>query len=322
MATLASNFTDFLRNYGPVVRSEFAGAYDQWPSRIGDLFFRTPTNKSIEKVGGATGLGNMSVFVGTLEYENAEALWSKTRAMTRFAEAVAIEPDLIEDNDYPEIMRRVTGLAESARVSQETFAGEVYNEMDQTTFTYDNNSFNSTTPDAKAICATDHPYSKSDSTTQSNKGTSTFADTSLSAALVAMKKFLDPKGRKAMILPDTLVVGPHLEEAVGKLIPAGQYPGNANNDNNPFNPGNPMNLWVRGLRVVSWPYLNGTSESNSTWFLMDSKLMRRSLFWFDRVAPTFNDTADFDTLQAKYSVMARWGVLAADWRFVYGNFPT
>ena len=56
--------------------------------------------------------------------------------------------------------------------------------------------------------------------------------------------------------------------------------------------------------------------------MLDSKLCKMFLLWYDRVKPEFNYDRDFDTLIAKWSVYMRYGVDHADWRPVYGHNVT
>lgn len=316
-----AQFLDFMRNYGPVITTEITGAYDEYESMIPTLFNRKSTQNHTEKTAGVTGTGLMQLWHGGLDYDNPEALWSMTRAHKRFNNAVSVSPDMIEDLMIPQILARVTSLPESARQSQEVYAAEVYNEADQTTMTYENESFSIVLPDTKALCATDHPYTPTDSGTQSNKSTNAFSPDNLKAAVVAMKTFKNHRRQNIRIQPDTLLVGPYLEDNVAEIITAARLPQVMDNDANSMNPGNSMNIWAGGLRVHVWNYLDGTSDATSPWFVIDSKLLKRSMMWFDRIAPKFENDSDFNTKQARWSAEAKWSILANDWRWIHGNFP-
>ena len=322
MPHLASTFQEFLRNYGPLIRSEFSGAYDMWPSMIPSLFNRQNTQNTLEKVGGSTPLGLLGVFKGQENVVQSEPLWTKTREFTEFDASVYLERKLIDDVNVPEVLRRIINLADAARTSQEVFAAELFNEADQTTFTYDNTSFNNTTPDGLALASNSHLYSPSDATVQDNLSTSAFSDTALSAAITAMKKFRDSMGQPMVVRPDTLIVGPHLEMTAKQILPAVQVAGNANNDSNPLNPDKGQwSVWPGGMRLLVWNFLDGTSAATTPWYLIDSTLAARSLFWFDRIAPDLSPAQEKDNHQIKYGVYARWGVLASDWRWLYANIP-
>jgi hypothetical protein len=53
--------------------------------------------------------------------------------------------------------------------------------------------------------------------------------------------------------------------------------------------------------------------------MLDSKLCKMFMIWWDRIMPEFNYDRDFDTYQAKWSVYTRYNVDFYDWRQVYGH---
>ena len=60
------------------------------------------------------------------------------------------------------------------------------------------------------------------------------------------------------------------------------------------------------------------TDSNN-WFMLDSRLCKKFLLWWERVKAEFNHDRDFDTFVAKWSVYMRYGVGWADWRPIYGH---
>lgn len=322
MVMTASAVDTFLRNNGPALMAELNGSYNRYPSEINNLFGVRTTNRHLEKSSGLSGMTNMTKFNGAVDYQDVEKLWDKTVNFARFATGIVLDPDLIEDNDVQEAMVRMTSFGESIAESREAYAAAVWNNMNATTFTYEGQSFDNTTPDGIAICSASHPRSPSVATTHDNHTTNAFSDANLEAARAAMRTTLNHKGKKIQVNPDTLVVGPYLEEDAKQILPAVQVPGNANNDNNPLNPANGVNVWPGGLRLIVWNYLDGTTAANTRWFLVDSRLLKRSLIWWDRKPPEFMNEKDIDTFTVKYNVNGRWATMANDWRAIYGNFPT
>jgi hypothetical protein len=79
---------------------------------------------------------------------------------------------------------------------------------------------------------------------------------------------------------------------------------------------NNVNFHVGRYKLVVWPnYLT----SSTRWFMVDSRIMKMYLNWFDRITPQFYKDTDFDTLLAKFAGYMRYSYGWSDWRFVYGE---
>ena len=81
---------------------------------------------------------------------------------------------------------------------------------------------NPTMGDTKALFHADH----------GNLGNQALAEPSLTAAVTAMRRQTDDKGKKIYVKPKYLVVPPELEWTARKLLQSAQVPGTANNDAN------------------------------------------------------------------------------------------
>jgi phage major head subunit gpT-like protein len=123
-----------------------------------------------------------------------------------------------------------------------------------------------------------------------------------------MRGFLNDKGDKIRINPNTLLVPMELEDTAWTIVNSMNKPGTANNDGN-FNR-------ALGWNVVVWDYL---TDSNN-WFMMDSRYMKLFLNWFNRINIEFamDPTSDFN-LVARYRGYMRYSYGWSDWRFVYGH---
>ena len=112
-------------------------------------------------------------------------------------------------------------------------------------------------------------------------------------------------------MPNTLLVPPALESTAWVALNSLNLPGSPNNDAN----------WLRAQtwRVIPWKYLSDTTN----WFMIDSTLMKRSLYWFDRVPMEFSTdpTSDFN-LMLKFRGYMRYSYGFTDWRWIYGHEVT
>jgi len=120
-------------------------------------------------------------------------------------------------------------------------------------------------------------------TTQDNLSTSALSKTSLSAARLAMRDYLDETDNLINASGDTLLVPPELEQTAWELVMSDKKIDSAENN---------ANFWKGRYKVLVWDYLTDTNN----WFLIDSRYAKLFLKWFDRIPVEFNKDKDFDTL--------------------------
>jgi len=209
-----------------------------------------------------------------------------------------IERELVEDEVYNEIKKRVRMLLRSVYYTRQFHAAFPFN-----------NAFNDniTGPDGKPLCATDHPLSPTNSTTYSNCNTSLKLNAdNVERVRNAMMEWKDDKGNLLAINPDTLLVPPLLRKPAMVI---------ADTDKEPDTSDNNVNIWHGSLDVIEWPFLT----NSNTWFMVDRERMKDFLNWFDRrVAKLEQDKENFDSEVGKYKVVNRFSYGWDDPTFVYG----
>lgn len=252
--------------------------------------------RAAERNQGVGGFGDVPVYTGTLEYESFELLYQKSYEHVEFAKGMAVERRLIDDDEYNVINQRARLFGMSFDRKRYKDAASVFN-----------NAFSSSYVggDAVALCATNHPYSPSDASTQSNKGTSALTYDAVVATEQAMMSFVDSKGNPMDVMPDTLIVPLALRNTALTIAGSPLRPGTANNDINPL-----------AYNVVVSRYL---TDANN-WFLVDSRLATQYLNWFDRVRPeyTADPTSDYK-LEAKFRGYMRYSFGWDAWQWIYGH---
>lgn len=261
-------------------------------------FFNEQTSAdAVERSQGVGGFGDVPEYTGAIEYDDFEVLFRKEYEHVEYAKGMAVERKLIDDEKYGVIRQRTErfGLA---------FDRTIYKHR-ASVF---NNAFSAAHVggDAKALCATDHPLSPTDASTQSNKGTSALTQDAVIATETAMMQYTDSEGNPIVVAPDTLVVPVALKTTAEVIVNSEAKPGTANNDANVTD----------GYRVVVSRYL---TDANN-WFMVDSRLARMYLNWYWRVRPEYrlDPTSDFN-LVSRFRGYMRYSFGWDHWAWLYGH---
>lgn len=171
-----------------------------------------------------------------------------------------------------------------------------------------NNAFNSSIfagGDGLSLCNSAHTF-VGVSSTNSNTGTTALSATAVEATRLLMRQFTDETGNLLISRADTLLVPPALEETAWEIVNAqGKLD---TGDNNP-------NFSKGKYKIISWDWL---TDSNN-WFMMDSRMMKMYLKWFQRVPTEFNKDISFDTYLSKWSVYSRYSFGFSDWVWLLGQ---
>ena len=285
----------------PIVQRVFWQQYNRIPAVTPLLYNMRTSSDWRERMFAVGSLGEIPEFNGTLEYDTFEGLWAKDITHKRYAKGLEISNEIIEDDRFNIAIQKPQGLATAAAYTREKQGAGLFNDAFDTT----------TTADGSYLCVATHPYSPTNTTTQSNLATGVLTHDNVVAARLAMRSWVDDRGKKILINPDTLIVPPALEEAAWMIAgPKTEYiPGQSNYDLSIFANWN--------LRVVVWPFLT----SDTAWFLVDSNLMRDNLVWYDRVplSLTPRPERDFDTLALRWRLYGRWSYGTYGWRWIYGS---
>lgn len=276
----------------------------------GDLlqFFNVQsTSRAAERNQGVGGFSDVPIYDGSLDYDSFELLYQKEYVPREFAKGMAVERKLIDDEEYGVINERarLMGLAFD-RTRYKDGVG-VFNNAFSTSFTRSGKTIASVGGDGAALCSASHPLSPSYPTTyQSNAGTSALSHDSVVATRKAMMKYTDSLSNPLGIIPDTIVVPVDMMDEALVITGSPQRSGNANNDINT----------TGNLRVVPSLYL---SDANN-WFMIDSRMARMWLKWYDRIMPEFtaDPTSDFN-LVAKFRGYMRYDIGWDRWEWIYGH---
>jgi len=289
-------------------------------SPVPQLFNVTDSSKAVEHVLGVGGFGDVLPFNGRIEYDAFDPGFKTDIPHIEYTDALTVQRRLMDDDQYNVIARNTQMLATAFARTTEKHGASVFT-----------NAFNTTdltglyqTPvtgkkplgaDLLPLCSTVHPINPANPTiTQSNAGSLPLTYDNIIATRKTMRRFVDDRGQLRGIEPDTLLVGPELEDQAYTIMNSMNRPGTANNDVN----------YVRGQglirQVIVWRYMNLPSQTGNAWFLIDSEMAKMHLWWFNRIPLQFDvDPAANYNLQANFRGYTRFGYGWDDPYFVYGN---
>ena len=231
--------------------------------------------------------------------------------------SIAVDRNAIEDEQYGQINVRVQELAtEAARFFDELAftlieqgagtsgtAGTIYEGVTISCY------------DGKAFFATNH--TEGDSGTQSNKGSTALSATALQAAITAMRKFKNDKGKPAHVRPNLLSVPTDLEWEAKELLDSVYYP-------EVTTQANPSKLAVNVLKGSLDLLVNDYLTDTNNWYVFDTNRVVKPLILQLRQNPRFTSLtqgteSSFMRKKLYFGVDWRGEILWGDWRTGYAS---
>lgn len=287
-------FAQFLE---PYLFQVYEQTIEQGDDLVTRLYNVNTSEKAEEKVAGIGNLGLMQKWNGSVYYDTPNPLWDKVYRHEKYSIGIMIERDLWEDAQYPEIKSRINAATLSVHRTRQLHATSVFN-----------NAFdiNFPGPDGRPLCDTQHPLYPGATEVQSNAGTSELSIDNIEATRIAMMNFTDDRGKKLLIQPDTILVSPSLQMRVEEFL---KSDGRADTDKRADN------VRKNAYNVIVLPLL----ENSNNWFMVDSKLMKQYLMWFERRKPIPERDEDFDTETLKWKYVCRYSFGFHGWQWIYGH---
>lgn len=293
-------------NWGALLEPGLRKIFDQHkrdlPDYMAQLFNVETSSKAQETSQGVGSLGIMDEWEKTnkrVSYEDIDPGFKPTYIHKKYSKGIQIERELVDDDQYNEIKKRVKRLSRVVYYTRQVHGLSVFN-----------NAFNGAFkgPDGQPLCSNAHPLSPESTATQSNIGTEDLTAPAIENARTRMMEWKDDKGNPIDIIPDTILVPPALRKAALII---------ADSDKEPDISDNNVNVWKGSLNVIECSFL----LDPKAWFLIDGQRMKDFLNWYDRQKPNFQYQEEFDTEVAKYKTVGRWSYGWDDWTWVYGANP-
>lgn len=298
MPLVGENFTQ-LTDLDPVLTEIFFQHYGQIAPKRTQIFGMRTSKKAKETDLRIDSFSDPTEFNGKVEYETPARDYEVVYSHTQFAKGFMVERAMLDDMQYDDIFSQASNMGTAFARKQEKDAASVFN-----------NAFSASYLgyDSKALCADDHPRSRTDSTAVDNALALALTSANLETAITTMQAFKDDQGEEISIMPDTLIVPRALAKTGRELTGSSLTPESGNNAINVH----------EGMNLVVWEYL---TDPNA-WFVVDSAMAKRYLKWYDRVPVEFAATDDFDTLLRKYRGYMRYSYGWSDFRWVIGSNPS
>lgn len=216
--------------------------------------------------------------------------------------SIAVERAAIEDDKYGQIKLRVMSLAREAK-----------RHMDELVFGLLKNGFVTKCYDGQFFFDTDHVDGESG--VQSNKGSDPLDAASLQAAITAMMKFKDDRGKLLGITPDLLVVPPDLQWTAMELLESTYWPGESETVAKVAN-----NVLKGKLDLLVSPYLTDSND----WFVLSTKGVVKPIILQSRTPIEFaaleaDSESGFMRDEYVYGVRARYNAGYGLWQMAYAG---
>lgn len=221
----------------------------------------------------------------------------KRYTATTWALGYRITEEMMEDDLYGIVGNKLArALGRSVRDNFELVVASIFNNAFNAAFS----GFEAGVPLVSTL------HTRITGGTQSNRPAvdADLSLTSLQAAVEAFHSWTDEAGMQAVFVPKKLVVGVSNMWTASVLLSSEQVPGSNFND--------PNVVAKMGMEPFIYHYLTDPDA----WFLIGDD---HDLNYFDRRAPRFKNTDDFDTGDAKFAVSRRNAAGFSDWRGVYGS---
>jgi phage major head subunit gpT-like protein len=291
----------------PILKAAFMNKYVEIESFIPKLFNQIKSEKLQETYLGLVGGTGFTPFTGSVSREEFAEDYKKVITNVSYSDSFGVTRDMFNDDQYGIMKQRASELGRLARYSKEVLAASIFN-----------NGFSSAvqTGDAKNLFATDHPIRKGTVASQGNLGTGALTRATLNTARSAMRRFVDPAGKKIVNVPNMLMVPVELEsqaiEAVdsvynGTVNQAGAVADFSSNSVKRF-----------GIEILVNPFLDDAND----WFLINTELAKDYLIWQNREPVRLIASEDVDSLVLRETAYYRVACGATEWRWAYGNSVT
>lgn len=271
------------------------------------VLYNVKTSKHYsESVAGLTGVGDMVATDGAVPYDEFEEGYSKTFIHQVFKKGIEIKRELIDDSRLIDMENQSGNLMDAANRTREKFVHAPFNNAVATTFTLAGKSFTCTGADTLALGSAAHTSHTGKAANQSNLLAAALTVPNLKIAEELMKNIVTDIGEKANVKPDTLFVPYELRNDAWEIVNSLGKVNSGDNNTNPYKD---------KFQVIVSDWLTDTSN----WFLIDSRYMKKCLFWIDRVPMEVKSNKDFNTDNWQIKAYERYSLGWTDWRWVVVN---
>jgi hypothetical protein len=248
-----------------------------------------------------TGLGRLEVKPKgqPLTYDSGLVGGNQRFSPTTYALGFRVERELYDDEQYGVIKKMAKQLSISAKQTVEYEAGAFLDDLFSGT-TY-------TGADGYAACYTAHPLTIGGTYGNTPTVACDLSISALRAAYQRMELMVNERGLRVMSKPSLLVVSPTYQWVAKEIIGSEKVPYSADNTPN-------ATQQIMGLSYMVSHYIS----DEDMWILL-APPAEHDLRFFWRKRPALDNSDDFNTKDALFSVDCRFTMGFTDWRGVDGS---
>ena len=288
----------------PGVREVFFNSYDDTVAKeamVPRIFRMLGSTRATEFTLSISALGDFEDFdtTGQISYDDISEGYKNTFTHRAWTKGLRITRKAKQNDLYGIFDDLPTQRGIAAARTREKHGASIFN-----------GAFAGTSgPDSLSLCNTAHTSTVNGVGTQSNSGTDTLSKTTVSSTRLSMKKLYGLNGERIGVKGDMLIVPMDKEEDAWGIISS---KGEPETDNN-----NP-NFHYGKYKLAVWDEVTSLYD----WFMVDSRLMKLNLLWFDRNKLELNQDTAFNTYEARYSAYMEYSYGWRDYSFIFGHNAT
>lgn len=283
----------------PGYRKVVFESYKEKPLEANRLVNMGRSGRAYEEDFNIAGFGTLveKVEGSKVTYQDILQLNPKRYVFTTYALGFRITQEMLEDDLYGVFGNKLArALGRSARNNFEVIAMSPFN-----------NAFNTAVNGfvtGESLISTTHALGRGGTASNRPAADVDFSLVALQAAIEHFHNLVDESGLPMMLTPKWLVHGVGNHWTVNQVLKSQFLPGGSQNDIN--------QVAQEGIQ----PFLSHYLTDADSWFLLADD---HDINYFERVPPTFSNTDDFDTGDAKYKLRRRAGAGFGGWRGIYGS---
>ncbi len=287
----------------PGIHAIWGQIYDAHPAEYTDLYDMDTSTRAYEQDVEVTGFG-LAPIKGQgapVSYDSEAQGWITTYAHIAYALGYIVTYEELQDNQYKEVAtRRAKANAFSCNQTIENVGAFIYNNAFSTTYF--------TTPDGKALCATDHTNSLGGTFSNALSPAADLSEAALEDISIQIMNATQNRGLKIAVMPRSLHIPTQEWYNANRILKSVLQ---ANTANNNINVLKATNAFPEGIKM------NHYFTSSSAWFVRTNIMNGMRFFWRNKTQ--FDQDNDFDTKNAKAASYMRFSVGCTDPRGIYGS---
>jgi hypothetical protein len=268
-----------------------------------EFFTVAKSDSAFEEFFYVTGIvGDIPEFNGALTYGALYPGFHKKIEHKEYAYALQAQRKLIDDKKWDVLDDRARELSIAYERTQEKQAVRLFTLAGSTAFDF------MTSEEGKPLCSSTHLTKTGVSTASGfdNTYSSALSPTSIAALRLKCRRFLSDTGERyegwtniGLVVPDALA------DYANEIVGSTNKPDTANN-----------NINVQKSRYQVIPYMRLDDTDVNDWYLIDLDAIKSNAVWYDRIAPEYKNTVDFDTYVFLQAVYGRFSYGFKDWRWI------